>query len=34
MVYKTPGAGGEALKGESCCVARQPRDREDSSDAG
>lgn len=29
-----PGVGGVALKGKSGCVARQPGDREDSSDAG
>ena len=31
---KRQGPGGGALKGESCGVARQPGDREDSSDAG
>lgn len=35
MLYKTAEAGGgEALKGESCGVARQPGDTEVSGDAG
>lgn len=34
MVYKTAEAGGGALKGESCGVARKPGDVEVSGDAG